>query len=67
MLTSSGLRNDPLRSHPLGEQNLPQHVVDFVRAGMVQILALQINFGSAQLRCQMLSVGQRIFSADILS
>ena len=35
VLTGSGLGDDTCFSHPFREKNLSEHVVDFVRAGVV--------------------------------
>src|SRR5205807_7355600 len=49
VLTRTGLGNDPLLSHPAGQQDLPQGVVDLVRAGVAQVLALEPDLGAAGL------------------
>ena len=49
VLTSSGLRNDTGFSHFLRQQYLTEHVVDLMRTGMVQILALQVNLRAAKI------------------
>ena len=41
MLTSAGFRDDARLAHANGEQNLANAIVDFVRAGMVQLIALE--------------------------
>ena len=41
VLTGAGLGDDPRLAHPLGEQRLTEHVVDLVRAGVVEVLALE--------------------------
>ncbi len=43
MLAGAGLGDDPLLAHPLGEQRLAEHVANLVRAGVVQVLALEQN------------------------
>ena len=43
MLAGAGLGDDALLAHALGEQDLPQHGVDLVRAGVVQLIALEID------------------------
>ena len=48
MLARARLRDDPLLLHALREQALAQHVVDLVRAGVTEILALQIDPGAAR-------------------
>ena len=49
VLAGAGLGNDALLAHALGEQALAERVVDFVRAGVEQVFALEVDFGSAQL------------------
>ena len=41
VLAGAGLGDDPLLADALGEQRLAQHVVDLVRAGVVEVLALE--------------------------
>ena len=41
VLAGAGLGDDPPLAHPLGEQRLPERVVDLVRAGVVEVLALE--------------------------
>ena len=41
MLAGSGLGDDPGLAHAPSEQRLPEHVVDLVRAGMGEVLALE--------------------------
>ena len=40
VLSGAGLGDDAAFAHSLGEKNLAERVVDFVRAGMKQIFAL---------------------------
>ena len=41
VLAGAGLRDHPGLAHPAGQQRLAEHVVDLVRAGVVQVLALE--------------------------
>ena len=41
VLAGAGLGDDPGLAHPLGQQRLAEHVVDLVRAGVVEVLALE--------------------------
>ena len=59
MLTRAGLGDDALLAHPLRQQSLAQRVVDLVRAGVQQVLALQIDLRPAQLLRQPLRKVQR--------
>ena len=43
VLARPGLGDDPLLAHPLGEQGLPERVVDLVGAGVGEVLALQVD------------------------
>ena len=49
MLARAGLRDDPLFAHPPRQQPLAQRVVDLVRAGVQQVLALQVDSCAAQM------------------
>ena len=52
VLPRPGFRDDPRLSHPAREDDLPQHVVDLVRAGVVQLVALHVDLGTTQMRRQ---------------
>ena len=41
VLTGTGLGDEPVLAHPLGQQGLPEHVVDLVRSGVVEVLAFE--------------------------
>ena len=43
VLAGAGLGDDPLLAHALGEQRLAERVVDLVRAGVEQVLALEVD------------------------
>ena len=47
VLTRAGFSNHPRLAHAACEQGLTNGVVDFVRAGVIQIFALQINLRAA--------------------
>ena len=49
MLAGAGLGDDARLAHPAGEQDLAEHVVDLVRAGVVELLALEIDLCAAEL------------------
>ena len=49
MLAGAGLGDDAFLAHALGKQDLAEAVVDLVRAGMVQILALEIDLCAAEM------------------
>ena len=41
VLSGAGLRDDPALTHPLGQEGLAQGVIDLVRAGVGEVLALE--------------------------
>ena len=47
VLPGAGLGDDARLAHPLGEQRLPERVVDLVRAGMGQVLPLEEDHAAA--------------------
>ena len=49
MLTGAGFGDDSLFAHPPRQQNLPDGVVDLVRAGVAQIFPLEIDLRAAEL------------------
>ena len=49
MLPRAGLRDYSLLTHPPGQQALANRVIDLVRAGVIQVLALQENLRPAEL------------------
>jgi hypothetical protein len=59
MLSSSGFCNDSSLLHPQGEEGLAECVIDFVGAGVVQVLALQPNLGASELFAESSRVIQR--------
>ncbi len=55
----TGFGDDPGLAHPLGQQDLAEAIVDLVRAGMVELIALEIDLGAAQFGRQPLSEIER--------
>jgi hypothetical protein len=43
VLAGAGLGDDARLAHALGEQRLAERVVDLVRAGVVEVLALEVE------------------------
>ena len=66
MLARAGLGDDAGLAHAPGEQDLAQAIVDLVRAGVVEVFALQIDFRATQMRGQPLGEIERAFAADIM-
>src|SRR5690606_40729048 len=48
VLTSTGFGDDALLAHVFGEQTLADGVVHLVRAGVIEILSLQVNLRAAE-------------------
>ena len=61
----AGLGDDPRLAHALGQQRLAERVVDLVRAGVVEVLALEVD-GVADLVGQPLREVQRRRAADVV-
>ena len=67
MLSRAGLGRDARLVHPHGEQSLPESVVHLVRAGVAEILALQINFRAAEFRAEIFAQVKRRRASDVLA
>src|SRR5262249_27907526 len=67
VLPSARLGDEPSLLHPRGEQSLPQHVVDLVRAGVAKILALEIDPCAADVLGGVPGEGARARSARIVA
>src|SRR6266536_2825882 len=59
MLASAGLGDDPLFAHAPRHHDLAEHVVDLVRAGVVELLTLEIDFRAAEMLGEALGQVQR--------
>ena len=66
VLAGAGLGDDPLLAHPPGQHHLAQHVVDLVRAGVVELVALEVDLGAAEMVGQPLGEIERRRAADIV-
>ena len=49
VLAGAGLGDDAGLAHAAGEQDLAEAVVDLVRAGVVELVALEVDLGAAPL------------------
>ncbi len=67
MHAGAGLGDDALFAHPLGQQDLADAVVDLVRAGVVQVFALEVDLGAAEVLTQALGVIQRAGATDVVA
>ncbi len=59
VLAGAGLGDDARLAHALGEQDLAEAIVDLVRAGVVQLLALEIDLRAAEMLGQPLGEIER--------
>jgi hypothetical protein len=59
VLAGAGLGDDAGLAHALGQQDLAEAVVDLVRAGVVQLVALEIDLGAAEMLGQALGEIER--------
>jgi hypothetical protein len=66
MLPRTGFGNNARLAHAAGEQNLAQHIVDLVRASMIQLVTLQVNLGPAYMLGQALGKIKRAGTANIM-
>ena len=66
VLAGSGLGDDPRLPHPPGQERLAHRVVDLVRAGVCEVLALQIDAPADPLREPRRQVERR-GSADVVA
>ena len=66
MLAGAGFGDDFGFAHAPGKQGLAHHIVDFVGAGMVQLVALQIQLGTAIVGAQTGGQEERAGPADVM-
>ncbi len=63
----AGLGDQPAAAHAARQQRLPQRVVDLVRAGVIEILALQVELRAAEVFGQALGEVERRGATDIVT
>ena len=66
VLPGPGLGNDAPLAHALREQGLAHGVIDLVRAGVIQVFALEVDLRAAQFFAPVLSMVERRGAAHIL-
>src|SRR5665213_166651 len=59
MHAGAGFGDDARLAHALGQYDLAEHVVHFVRAGVIELLALEVNLRAAAVRSKPLGEIQR--------
>ena len=62
----AGLGDDARLAHALRQHDLAEHIVHLVRAGVVEVLALEIDLRAAEMRGQALGEIERRRPADIM-
>ena len=65
MLPRAGFGYDAMFAHVLGQQGLPEGVVDLVGAGMGQVFTLQVDSGAAEVAGEVLGEIQRGRAPDV--
>ncbi|MPM86936.1 hypothetical protein SDC9_134029 [bioreactor metagenome] len=66
MLSGSCFSNDAFLAHIFRQQALSEHIVDLMRACMVQILALEVDVGTAQVTAHIRCIGQQAWPPGIV-
>ena len=66
VLAGAGLGDDARLAHALGEQDLAQAVVDLVAAGVIELVALEVDFRATQMLGQALGEIERARPAGIV-
>ena len=66
MLAGAGLGDDARLAHAPGKQDLAEAIVDLVRAGVIELFALEIDFRAAQMRGQPLGEIERARPAGVV-
>ena len=59
VLTCARFSNNARFTHLLGKQNLPEHVIDLMRTGVVQVFTLQVDLCATQRLGQTLGIVQK--------
>ena len=67
MLAGARLRDDALFAHPPGEQRLADDVVDLMRAGVIQLVALEVDSRPADMGREPFGEVKRARPADIIA
>ena len=65
VLAGAGLGDDPLLAHPLRQQRLAERVVELVRAGVHEVLALEPDLAAGELRQALGEVQRRRAAGEV--
>src|SRR5690606_19746072 len=66
VLAGAGLGDDARLAHPAGQQDLTERVVDLVGAGVIELVALEVHPGAAELLRQAPGMVQRARAPDVV-
>ena len=66
MLAGACFCNDPLFAHSTGKEDLSERIVNLVRSGVVELITLKVNPGSAQLSSKALGKIQRAWTPNVV-
>ena len=66
MLARAGLGDDAGLAHALGEKNLAEAIVDLVAAGVVELIALEVDFRTAKMLGQAFGEIERRRTAGVM-
>ena len=66
MLARARLRDDARLAHAHRQQNLAKAIVDLVRARMIELVALEIDFGAAEFLGHAIGVVKRAWTASVM-
>ncbi len=66
VLACARFRDERLLAHALGQKGLTKAVVDLVRTGVVEVLALEVHLGAAELTGQVLGKVQERWAAHVV-
>ena len=66
VLAGAGLGDDARLAHALGEQDLAEAVVDLVAAGVIELVALEVDLGAAEMLGQALGEIERARPAGVV-
>ena len=66
MLTRTGFSNNAGFAHAHGQKDLTNTVIDLVRAGVVELVTLEIDLGPAKFCCHAFGEIKRAWTANVI-